>query len=367
MMNDIETPHYTTKRHASPISPLSTDAANTTPRPIDNTQSPSVKKRNRNLLFVLIAIAVALITLGIVYFYWYQNPTKVVSDAMTNAINAKSLDYSGSLKTTGSTAMNVAIGGDISPAGGTVDAHFTFDARGKKYTLGGNGLVNESGDLFFKVKEIDDLANNYRSAIPPSAQSLFDKIIAKINDKWIKISADDLKSYSPQLAVNQKCAMNAVKKIQSDQSAKSELLTIYKKHPFILIDKTLPPKAGNTGYALKIDQSASKAFTKEYKETSFYKTLQKCDETFTVKGDNLFTQDAVKKTSGNNLAIWVDRWSHRITNVTLEDKTNAASVTTVDLNTKFNQPATITTPKDTTTLTQLQKDVQELLLSTQGR
>jgi hypothetical protein len=362
-MDDKQASRYSSEP-ATSATPPTTDVSNDVSRQGGNYPSPLLKvKKTKGLLVTLIVAAVILIGLMLTYFYWYQNPNKVMSDAMTNAINSKSINYTGTIKTTGTTDMDVAIDGGVSSKGGIVNAKFTFDVQDKKYTLAGDGLFNEGGDLYFKVKDIKDLVGNYRQSVPAASQPLFDKIIAKVNDKWIKITADDLKGYSEEVAAAQKCTTDAMKKIQSDNAVKSELLTIYKKHPFIAIDKRLTPKDGSFGYQLKVNHDASKAFTKEYKKTSFYQTLQKCDDSFAIKDDDLFKQDNADKT---NVAIWVDQWSHQITKVTLKEDDTSRSAA-VDMNTKFNQPVIITTPKDATTLEQLQKDVQEVLMSTQSR
>lgn len=344
--------------------PFAANTEDVSQPPVAETTSPLPQpKKNMRLLIGLILTALAILGLGLTYAYWYQNPNKVVSDALINAINAKSLTYTGTATNAGATKTDITFDGGGSSEGGTLNAKLVFDTQAKKYSLAGEAVVNKSGDLYFKVKDIDELVNNYRSAIPVNSQKLFDQVIAKVNDKWIKISSDDLKNYNADIAKVQKCTTEAMKKIQDDKTVKSELTTIYKKHPFITIDKSLGSKDGSLGYTLSASSDTSKAFAKEYKNTSLYKTLVECDSSFTIKDDDLFKDT---KTSDNTtkVDVWVDQWTHRISKVALNDNTKSGASDIV-IEPKFNQPVTITTPKDTTTLEQLQKDVQQLLQSSQ--
>lgn len=342
-------------RQTDTVTPV---ASSTATQPTTPTSSLGISggghKKKRLLLWGLISLAVVLLGLMLAYVYWYQNPAKMVSDALLNTLNAKSLTYTGTIARTGSTKVDVAVDGGASADGGTVNAKFGFDAQGKKYTFEGSGLTNDKSDLYFKIKNIDDLVSNYRSAIPEQSHALFDQIIAKVDDKWIKVSSSDVKSYNADVAKAQKCTIEAVKKLQSDEATKAELEAAYKSHPFITIDKNLGSKGGSTGYTLKTNPSETKGFTQAYKTTSLYNTLKSCDSGFVIKGDDMFNGNAA------SFNVWVDRWTHRLTTVEMTRGT-----TTVALHPTFNAPVSIATPKDATTLEQLQKDVQALVQSAQ--
>lgn len=340
-----------------PIASSPTLAYEETP-PITPISAPKKKKR---LLVILILIASILLICALTYALWFQNSNKVVSDGIMQAIAAKTLTYTGTVTSAGNTKTTITLDGQGSGKGNEVNAHAVFDTQGKKYTLEGSGVLNDAGDLFFKIKNIDDLANNYRTAIPAQSQPLFDKIIAKVNDKWIKISSEDLKNYNENVATAQKCFTDATKKIQDDSATKSEIMTIYKKSPFITIDKNLGNKEGSLGYSLTSDQEKAKSFAKAFKDTAVYKTLQKCDSSFTINDSDPLKQSN-NKGDKTNVEIWVQQWTHEITKLTVKsgDASNRIDMT---INPIFNHPVTITTPKDATTLEQLQKDVEELLKS----
>lgn len=321
-------------------------------------------KKRKGPLISLIGTALVLLGLGLAYVYWYQNPNKVVSDAVINALAADSLTYTGTVTTVGPTKMVATLDGGAALDGATVNAKFAFDVEGKKYTLDGNGVIDEKSDLYVKVRNIDGLVNNYRRAMPPDSQKLFDQIIDKIDDKWIKISSEDVKSYSANVANIQKCTAELASKIKNDKNVEAELINAYKKHPFITIDKSLGAKDGSLGYTLSSNQSVTKDFTKEYKNTSLYQSTVKCNSSFAIKDEDILQQ--YKDEPGNQATVdlWVDRWTHQITNVVMknEDKTGEVNVS---FKPKFNRPVAIVPPKDSTTLEQLQNDVQELLRAAQ--
>jgi hypothetical protein len=334
------------------------DSLSSAPQTPRTTRSLHSKRR----LLILIGVALALLLLALTYVYWYQNPKKVVSDAFLNVISAKTVNYAGVVQMTGSMKMNTTMDGGISPKGTVVNAKFTFDTQNKQYTLTGNGLLDANGDAYVKIKDINELIDNYRSAVPAASLSLFDKIIDKIDDKWIKISAADIKNYNADFAVIQKCSSDAIIKIQDDTATKSTLLELYKNHPFVAIDKTLGVKGDSLGYSLKIDHDESKSFTTEYKKTTFYKNLVKCDKSYVVDKDI-----AKQSTTADGVAVdvWVSRWSHILTKVDVRDEKNKSSTTNLSIETKFNQPVTVEAPKNATTLEKLQNDVQDLLRSAQ--
>jgi hypothetical protein len=253
--------------------------------------------------------------------------------------------------------MNVTFDGGASTKGGTVNAKFTFDAQDKEYTFEGNGLMDADNNLYLRVKSIDALVSNYRSSVPAEALPLFDQIIGKINNKWVKVGADDVRDYSPELATTQKCTADVLKKIQGDKAVKAELATVYKNHPFIKVEKTLGVKDGSLGYTLSSDLEVSKAFIKEYKNTSFYKSLLKCDDSLAIDEN-----EVTKSDDNTQVDVWIDRWSHQITNVTMKSDEDGTT-TNLSIQPKFNQPVTINAPKDATTIKQLQEDIMTLLQS----
>lgn len=318
-----------------------------------------LSKRKKLSLPLLIGIAVLLGVLALLYVYWFQNPNRVVAEGLSRAFNAESLTYTGVVTTAGATKMNAVLDGGASAQGGTMNAKFTFATRDKKYTFDANGLTDLGGKTYLKVRNIDGLVANYRSAVPAESRPLFDQIIAKINDKWITVGVDDLNAYNPKFAATQKCVSAAYKKLQSNKAAKTAVTATYKKHPFIVVGQTLGAKDGSLGYTLVTDDAALKAFMKEMKSAPLATSLKECDDSFKVD-DNAFSQ----KGRTTKTEVWVSRWTHRITRVVIKDDKNG-NATNLSLKPTFNQPVSVSAPKDATTLKQLQKDITSLIQTAQ--
>lgn len=345
--------------------PFNPDIEDTPPTSEAQPAPVAPPKKKKRLLIGLILTALILLGLGLTYVYGYQNPSKVVSDAFINALNAKSLTYTGTVTAAGPTKMVATLNGGLAEDGGTVNAKFAFDVNDRKYAFDGSGIIDEKNDLYFKVQNIDGLANNYRRAMPAESQELFDQIIDKVDDKWIKISSEDLKNYSADLANMQKCTADAVSKLKSDDAVRSELVDMYKKHPFITINKTLGAKDGSLGYALSSNGDKEKSFNKEYRNSALYKSLVKCDDSFTIKDEDLAKSHFEAFDKNTSTELWVDQWTHQITKLALNN-VDKDQTTNISIEPKFNRAVAIATPKESTTVEQLQKDVMELLQSAQS-
>jgi hypothetical protein len=325
-------------------------------------------KPNRKKLIVWgIVAAAALLLIGggaLAYNVWYQNPQKVVTDGIINAIKAKSATYKGTLDVSGDTKVKVAVDGGYAAGAGDLNATMSFDVDGTTYDLGASALVDSKSDLYFKVKNIDKLIKTYRDQIPASSQATFDKIVSKVNDKWIKVSADELKSYSEDASKAQTCMTDTYKKFQDDKKANAEIGDIYKKHQFIKIDKKLGSKDGSLGYNLSSDDTAAKAFVVDFKNTQLYKDLHNCDDSFKIDENDL-TKSTSSDSETPNVELWVNRWSHQITKLVVTDKPGSTSKTkgTMVIEPVFNAPVTITTPKDASSLKDVTADIQSMFES----
>ncbi|HET8884189.1 MAG TPA: hypothetical protein VFM68_01830 [Candidatus Saccharimonadales bacterium] len=319
------------------------------------------KNMSRRTWIIVIALLGLVAVAVLLYNLWYQNPNKVVSDGIMHAIKAKTVTYTGKIAVDGESNFNIAINGKGTSDKGTLNAVLSFDVDDKTYELEGNTIASYDGNWYFKVKNIDELVKNYRATVPPPSQDLFDKIIDKIDDKWIKINAEDLKSYSPDAAQAQRCMNDAFKKFQDEDKLEQELISLYKQYQFIVIDEKLGSREGSIGYVLATNPDTAKEFAKGLRETSLYKTLHDCDASFTIKDSDLTKQSDSSDDNGK-VELWVSRWSHRVTKVAVTTDSKQGAVNVV-VEPTFNKNVTITTPKDTTTLKKLQADVQKLLQS----
>ncbi|MFI5212513.1 MAG: hypothetical protein ACHQTE_00950 [Candidatus Saccharimonadales bacterium] len=342
-----------------------TDTTNSTTPSDAGATRPSAPKK-KILLWAVLATVVVILGVGtaLAYNLWYQNPQKVVTDSIINAVHAKTVSYTGSFTMTGDTKANLLFNGNAVAGTGSLNAAVTFDIANKPYTLNASGLMNDKHDVYLKIKNIKSLSDSYRQQLPPASQPTFDKIIATIEDKWIKMSADDVASYSASASKAQTCLSDTVKKFQDDKNASNEIATIYQNHQFIKIDKKLGSKGGSLGYSLSSDDTAAVAFARDFKNTQLYKSLHNCDSSFTINDKDL-TGSSTNNGQAPHVELWVSRWSHQITKLLVTDASGSSSQTKTSfvIQPVFNGKVTVTTPTNATTLKQLTQDIQTLFLS----
>ncbi|MBC7942967.1 hypothetical protein H7X68_00495 [Candidatus Saccharibacteria bacterium] len=325
------------------------------------------KSKKRLIIGVLIAAFLVVFVGGGVFAYnvWYQNPEKVITDAILNAATAKSSIYTGNVTTDGKD-QKISVDLTAKQAGvvGSFDAKVTTTIDKKDYTFNSSVLVDASNDLYIKFDKVSGIVTELKSqlgtfALDPALSSTIDKFVSKIDSTWIKVSSADLKDFSGTFANSKTCLQDTMKKLKDDKPAISELTNMYEKNSFIVVDKKIGSKDGSLGYKVKGDPKAAKDFAEGLKTTQVYKTLKECDKTFDIDSSD-FSKNF--DTGDGTIELWVSRWSHQITKWTFSSKSDGETTTGV-ITPTYNQPVKIVTPSSSTSLTQLKTDIEVLLQS----
>lgn len=319
--------------------------------------APAKKFSGKWLIITIVAAALVLLGGGVAFAYnfWYQNPEKVISDGLLNAIQAKSLTYkaSANVKQSSST-FNVALSGAGKNGATSTDATVDITMDGKTYTVKGSAVITDKGDVYVKVANVDTLIKDLLAQLPPSAKTILDNFVKKINNQWIVITNEKIKSFSEEYAKAQKCSQEAYKKIQSDKSYSSEVIDLYKAHPFLKINKQLGSQNGSLGYEVVENPAEDKAFAMGLKNTKAFKMMHDCDNSFSVD-----TEDAAASKGTMTAEIWVSRWTHEITKFTAKG-TEDGTQTTLNFEPVFNKDVTITAPEKSESIDTLMQDIQNL-------
>jgi hypothetical protein len=347
---------------ASPVTPepLSPLPPATFSAPVDVPQAPlQPEKKPRRKWLVPAIIAGVLVVLGgsgaLAYKFWYQNPEKVVSDGLMNALAAKSLSYKATTKVKSpSGTFTVKLSGASKDGANSIDASILVDSEGKTYTIKGSAVIDKKSDIYIKVANVSALLSDFQAQLPPSVNGVLETFITKIDDQWIKISNDQIKTFSDEFAKFQKCTQSTIEKIQNDKSYSSEIADLYKAHKFLLVSKELGSQNGSLGYEVKSDNAAGKAFGEGFKKTKAFKMLHDCDDSFTVDTDT-----ASDTTEDPKIEVWVSRWTHEITKVTMNGKTDEGTMSTA-FEPVFNKDVTVKTPAKSKSVDELMSDIQEL-------
>jgi len=323
----------------------------------------SPKKSKKPLIITLIIVLVLAVLGGAsaLAYTLYENPQKVITDAFINMVNAKSIAYDGTFTVKSSEFTGaITITGQQATVAGSLNVKLALTAGGKTYNLTGDGLMNDKGDLFVKFSDLGDITTLAKSSLGTSSDKTVDALSKEIDGSWIKIASSDLKSYSDEVATGEGCITSTLDKFQSDSSAMKEISDLYSKHQFIVVDKELGIKDGTIGYQLKEDDAAATAFTDGFKSTKIYTSLVACDSSLAIDSSAV---DSTPSTSTGSLQVWVGQWSHQLAKTTF---TTASNGTTADgtINTMFGKPVTVTTPTSSIALSDLEKDITNILEST---
>jgi hypothetical protein len=324
---------------------------------------PSSLQKPRRKWLLPVVVAAVLVVLGgssaLAYKFWYQNPEKVISDGLMHAIEAKSMTYEVTAeRKDASMAVKVVLAGVSNDGANSIDANVEVTSEGKTHAFKGSAVVDKKSNIYIKVADVDTLLAEFTATMPPAVRQEVDAFIKKINDQWIVISNDKLKSFSESYAKSQECLQKVSDKIQNDRTYSNELVDLYKKHPFLKITKELGSKDGSLGYEVQGDGSVGRAFGEGLKNTKTYKLMHDCDNSFTI---DVGSKNANEKPM--IAQVWVSRWSHEITKITANEKNEDGSTTTAGIEPIFNKAPEVKAPTNAKSVEELMNDLQALQMN----
>ena len=331
------------------------------PQPQYNGMPMQPKKKKTGLIIGIVLGVVALIAIisaVLVYFLWWQNPEKMVTDAVSNVIMAKKMTADGKvvidMRDQGKIELNVKTATDSGKSKANIDAKLDVKGVEKNIPLKGDVVLDSDGTIYVKINNFKDLygtlleivmesssgGNLSRSQIETYRDQTLEKMgseIDKMSDTWMKISPDEIGS-------EYKCGINALKKIQSDESARKEVAQLYRKNSFFTIkDSKISDRNGGRGFELQGDNSKLSKFNDEFKKSSAGKALSKCGKYNSYKSSE---SSSIDKSS---LKVWVDRSSHELKALELKGDGKKASVE-ISFDINMNKSEEIKAPSDAESL-----------------
>ncbi len=394
----------------APVSPVETASSlpqPTTPSvamPSNNFSMQQPPKSGKKGIIIGGVIAGALVLFGgsgaLAYGMWYQNPDKVIADAVMNMVTGVSTTSASSVTTasisnkngTGSIQFDLKGNEDIASGTMKLSLNITTPVKIAVKDVTVNLVATKSGDAYFQAKDMDKVADQVIDAYletmasgsagfggAPSAADIammktavresIDPVLQKINNKWIKLPADSADSEESK---SQKCAADLIAKLKTNKAMSKELSKTYMENKFVVVKEKLPVEDGSLGYVLGLDTEKVNGFGKAVVKTAFMKELTACDpgaETPTFDdSDALKSEDNPFKSS--RFELRVSRWSHKITGVKAEMVTKDESMgdgpTTMKFETKidYGKVDGITAPTDAVDFETLQKDLESVAPST---
>ena len=270
------------------------------------------------VLVVLLAIA------GATAYAFYQKPENVLLDAVSKLPLATKV----STKTTVNSNFSYeADGVNIKFKKFTFDtaaentpkfdanAELVLEVNGKELSLKASGLVTDNGTVYFKdniVSSIKETLSILHQKLPAQAE----KHLKKIDGKWVKYSLADARKQDKKSADQLQCVIDAYKKYSKDDKAKHQISSVYKKHPFIIIDKEVKSQNGNFGYDVSVDDDKAEAFWKDFRETSFAKSVESCAPNVSSSSSDTYKSAKKAKSKADaTMTVWVSQWSHELRGV----------------------------------------------------
>lgn len=270
------------------------------------------------VLVVLLAIA------GATAYAFYQKPENVLLDAVSKLPLATKV----STKTTVNSNFSYeADGVKIKFKRFTFDtgaentpkfdanAELVLEVNGKELSLKASGLVTDNGTVYFKdniVSSIKETLSILHQKLPAQAE----KHLKKIDGKWAKYSLADVRKQDKKSADQLQCVIDAYKKYSKDDKAKHQISSVYKKHPFIIIDKEVKSQNGNFGYDVSVDDDKAEAFWKDFRETSFAKSVESCAPNVSSSSSDTYKSAKKAKSKADaTMTVWVSQWSHELRGV----------------------------------------------------
>lgn len=346
-VNDVQA------ENAEPVVPSQFNSA--TPPTASKTRFKFSKK-----LVIIIVGAILLLSGGSAWAYValvYQNPTNVVFDAVSNYFKASNVNTKTVIKTTspislGDRKMNVRLEFDSAETNAP-----SFEGKvkliqgvdDKSIEIRAEIRLVESGSLYFRIDDLDKAMKDAEEILGTAVPAEYTDIINKIQNKWVEVSADNLKDISAETSKTYQCIVDAMKKYKDDQS----MLDVYRKHPFVNIKDSLGVKDGNTGYKVELDKGIYKEFSKALEGTPFQKDINACygeEESPESSVDAL--ADSLPDDIDLSVNLWVSQWTHQLNRAEMTIKINGGDSGidyAIDGTTEFTYGASIqpaTAPAD---------------------
>ncbi len=316
-------------------------------------RKPQVKLVPKNNLMVGLALIVALLVgLGAVavYIFWYQNPDRVVADALVRALGSNTASFNASYKLGASISVD-ASGGLAGAKGAKLSFAAKTNVNNKQGNFSSDAVMDQDGNIYLSGEGIKSFLGSDLVKDASTQGSYANILQQKIEGKWLEINSDQLQPYSKKYSSVLSCVETVIKKVQTDQPLFKDSADLYANNRFFVVDKTLGNKNGSIGYSIHVDQTKMKAFLTAFKNTSLYGQFHDCDSaTFDLNVDT-FAKHFDSSSQISSFQLWINA-HHDITSIVTEMNVGD-STGTLTFNPQFNQEVKVIVPTATVSLTQV--------------
>ena len=333
-MSDIKDKNVSSQQQSAP------EQSQSAPQPPYGNTATQPKKKRVRLIVGIISGVVALIlvvTALLLYFLWWQNPQKMVTDAVANAITTKKAIVNGKVTVNagdnGRLELDIKTANDAPKSKTDIAARITVNGVSESVKVNAELVSDGNGTLYIKAKGIkkaitslvdavienqlrasnvamDTSTEQQADAYKKQIMTQLNPVLAKIDDKWLKISVSDFDEKASE------CSAKVMSKLQKDDAMRNEIANLYAENSFLIIkDTKVEERNGARGFEIDVNSAEShdkaRAFAEAMKDTQFGKELRKCDPGADFKTKRNSAKNS-KEDNRGALRIWVDSFSHKL-------------------------------------------------------
>lgn len=350
----------------------------------------SPKKSNKKKWIILSIVALLIIVFGggaAVYALWYQKPEKVVYDAVSGLLSAKTMESTGKYSVN---AEDTKLDGTFTVLGGykegsSFDTKATLEGPEKlKLQLDMAIVGAPNGDAYFKLAKLQELydavvglvvgqmvdgetmTEDQQAQVQDYLDETFGPIITKLDNKWVKIAVEDFKKLDKEAGDSYACNQKVYETLSSDTSKVNEIRDVYLANQFIKITQELGEKDGAIGYRIEHDDAKWKQFIEGVEKTWVFKELEKCnDGDAAIEDFKSATEDLNKDDdTTSTFRIWVGKWDHKLKSMEFQatnGKGDDQTKVDVSADFKIDESVKVEIPQNVTPITEIIPSVNEFL------
>ncbi len=317
------------------------------------------KKSKAGLIVTLVVLALLLIGGGVGFFVWMsiaESSENILKDALAKVWTVENIQMTGSMELANA-GNNYEITFDGAKAGGNLGGSGKIKGSysGTDFSISFSSSYIKGGEAYVKLDGLKDvldslnldslgaLAGEDTAAL---LSSMLGAIVKKVDGQWYKITAADIKDYDTNGSMS--CMLESIDGAISNDTMK-KVADIYKKHPFIEVDKKADVKEedGVKYITVTVNKDESKKFADEAKEVDSLKKLAKCADS---------SEEKDKESKNPKVVLGVKPWSHELVSASIESEGENAG----KMNIKMTyDKKDISAPSDAKKLSTLSTDIEK--------
>ncbi len=374
-------------------SPPSSDPTPTPPSSTPSTQfpqpsvmgTPPPKGSRKKIYAITITILVVILVAiggGAAYALWYNNPEKVVADAVGNIIKSpssvSSAVFVSKTKSGDKLTVNFSTQSNNPKLAGSLDAKINVDTANFKINFGGAGMVTESGDFYFKIDNAKEvvgrlLVTDYGKlyVTSPTLRKALENFAAKIDGKWIKVDTQDVASMldSSGYKKERQCYKKALTNFYDKKDQQNQVIDAYNKNKFITVNNTNGSEningVSSKSYDISLNVKKSYDFSDAAKKTDAIKSINKCAMGSTnLESYSRPIPQEIKKSQNEidraKLKLWISKWDHNLTGIDALYNGSDGTSNNFTMKTNFKAKPQLKNPQSSLSLTDLQQEINKI-------